>query len=220
MDTSGLIRVRAAIDESASVAGVPSSSISLVVVSKGRSAGDVEAIAAEGQVVFGENRMQGLIERIESGLRSPIVWHFVGPLQRRKVKFVEEHVALLHSMDRLSLARSWVGAGDTPALVQFNLGSEPQKSGFDPESAGAVIEALLEVGVDVRGVMAIPPRAEDPEATRPHFAALRRIYERYRDEYDNMEHCSMGMTSDFEIAIEEGSNMVRIGRAIFEPTDR
>lgn len=220
MDISGLARVRADIDESASMAGVPSSLITLVVVSKGRSHDDVEAIASTGHTVFGENRQQGLAERIERGFPSRIEWHFVGPLQRRKVRWVEEHVTLLHSMDRLSLARSWVAAGDKPALVQFNLGNEPQKSGFDPDSAGAVVETLLAIGVDVRGVMAIPPQAQDPEETRPYFAALRKIYERYRDEYDNMEHCSMGMSSDFQIAIEEGSTMVRVGRAIFEPRDR
>lgn len=219
MDTSGIARVRATIATSASRAGVPSSSISLVAVSKGRSFADIETLATAGQAVFGENRGQGLADRIESKHSPQIEWHFIGPLQRRKVSFVEAHISLLHSMDRMSLAGSWVAAGETPVLVQFNLANEPQKSGFDPNRADAVIEELLEIGVNVRGVMAIPPLAPNPEDTRAYFAMLRRIYDRYRGRYDNIEHCSMGMTSDFEIAIEEGSTMVRIGRAIFEPTD-
>lgn len=219
MDTSGLAQVRATIEDAAGVAGVPASSIALVVVSKGRSADEVARVVASGHSLFAENRQQGLRERIEGGSRSGIEWHFVGPLQRRKVTYVQAHVSLLHSMDRTSLARSWRGAGDTPVLIQFNLGAEPQKSGFHPESAVRTLDELLGIGVDVRGVMAIPPYSADPEETRPYFTMLRRIFDQYRDQYDNIEHCSMGMTGDFEVAIEEGSTMVRVGRAIFEQTE-
>ncbi len=123
-------------------------------------------------------------------------------------------------MDRLSLAQRWSTAPATAVLIQFNLGNEPQKSGFDPNDADAVIDQVLDMGVDVRGVMAIPPMAGDPELTRPYFAQLRGIFDHYCDTSANMEHCSMGMSHDFEVAIEEGSTMVRVGRAIFEPTGR
>jgi uncharacterized pyridoxal phosphate-containing UPF0001 family protein len=123
-------------------------------------------------------------------------------------------------MDRVSLADKWSARGDTPVLVQFNLGNEPQKSGFDPSEADAVLDRSLAVGLEVTGVMAIPPQSDDPEATRPYFHQLRMIFDRYRDRHGAIEHCSMGMSSDFSVAIEEGSTMVRIGRAIFEPTDR
>jgi uncharacterized pyridoxal phosphate-containing UPF0001 family protein len=120
----------------------------------------------------------------------------------------------------MSLADKWLARGDTPVLLQFNLGKEPQKSGFDPLEADAVLDRSLEVGLQVTGVMAIPPQSEDPESTRPYFHQLRVIFDRYRDSHGAIEHCSMGMSNDFSVAIEEGSTMVRIGRAIFEPTDR
>ncbi len=220
MDPIGLVSVRSAIDAAATRTGVSVDTITLVVVSKGRSNQDVASVVRSGQLVLGENRQQGLQDRVASGLFDEVEWHFIGPLQSRKVAFVQEHAALLHSMDRLSLAQRWVNAGATPVLMQFNLGNEPQKSGFDPSDSDTVIEQLLELGVDVAGVMAIPPVAPDPEQTRPYFAQLRAIFDHYRGSYANMEHCSMGMSHDFEVAIEEGSTMVRVGRAIFEPTGR
>jgi hypothetical protein len=220
MDTTGLVNVKSAIDAAATRAHVSADAITLVVVSKGRSNEDVASVVQAGQLILGENRQQGLQDRVTSGLFDEVEWHFVGPLQRRKVSFVREHVVLLHSMDRLSLAQRWSTAPATAVLIQFNLGNEPQKSGFDPNDADAVIDQVLDMGVDVRGVMAIPPMAGDPELTRPYFAQLRGIFDHYCDTSANMEHCSMGMSHDFEVAIEEGSTMVRVGRAIFEPTGR
>ncbi len=220
MDPTGLVIVRSAIDSAAARRGVPGDSITLVAVSKGRSNEEVSSVVRAGQLILGENRQQGLRDRVESGLFVGVDWHFVGPLQSRKVAFVQQHATLLHSMDRLSLAQRWSTTGTTPVLMQFNLGNEPQKSGFDPNDADAVIDQVLEMGVDVRGVMAIPPNVGDPELTRPYFAKLRSILDRYRESYANMDHCSMGMSHDFEVAIEEGSTIVRVGRAIFEPTGR
>jgi pyridoxal phosphate enzyme (YggS family) len=220
MDTPGLVLVRSEIATAAKKAGVDVESITLVAVSKGRSNDEVASIAAAGQRIFAENRQQGLAIRVTSDLLSEIEWHFVGPLQRRKVSFVESNVSLLQSMDRASLASKWSTAGDTPVLLQFNLGHEPQKSGFDPSEADAVLDMSIDAGVAVEGVMAIPPFSIDPEATRPYFQKLRAIFDRYRDQHPAIEYCSMGMSNDFAVAIEEGSTMVRIGRAIFEPTDR
>ena len=220
MDTTGLKKVRSEMAQAAGRAGVDVESVTLVAVSKGRSADDVARVADAGQRIFAENRQQGLADRMSAELPGDIEWQFVGPLQRRKVSFVESHVSLLQSMDRLSLASKWLQAGNTPVLLQFNLGREPQKSGFDPSDADEVLDAILRMGLDVRGVMAIPPQSTDPDASRVYFHRLRAIYDRYRDGHVNIEHCSMGMSSDFAVAIEEGSTMVRIGRAIFEPTDR
>jgi pyridoxal phosphate enzyme (YggS family) len=189
--------------------------VTLVVVSKGRSDGEVLDVHRQGHRVFAENREQGLRERIESDLPDDIVWHFVGPLQRRKVPYVGSHVRLLHSMDRFELADRWVRRGDVPVLAQFNLGAEPQKSGFAPADAEEVLDGLLGRGLDVVGVMAIPPMSDDPEDARPWFAMLRSIYDSYRGVHPAVSVCSMGMTNDFEVAIEEGATMVRIGRAIF-----
>jgi pyridoxal phosphate enzyme (YggS family) len=220
MDTSGLTRVRSEVAAAADRAGVSATDITLVAASKGRSDAEVAAIAAAGQRVFGENRQQGLALRVQSDLPHEIQWHFIGPLQSRKAPFVEQHVSLLQSMDRFSLTAKWANLGTTPVLLQFNLGHEPQKSGFDPSEADAVLDRSLEAGLQVAGVMAIPPQVADAEATRRYFNQLRAIYDRYKDRHAAIEHCSMGMSADFSVAIEEGSTMVRIGRAIFEPTER
>ncbi len=219
MDTPGLTRVKSEIADAATRAGVAADSVTLVAVSKGQTNDAVMAVAHCGQVVFAENRQQGLAERIRAELDHSVEWHFIGPLQSRKASFVERHVSLLHSMDRMSLAPKWVAAGNTPVLLQFNLGREPQKSGFDPDDAVQVLDEALEGGLDVRGVMAIPPLASAAELTRPFFAGLRTIFDELAGIHSRIEHCSMGMSNDFGVAIEEGSTMVRVGRAIFEPTD-
>lgn len=218
MDTTGLAQVRAEMASAASRGGVDVSSVTLVAVSKGRPPEDVLQVAAAGQLIFGENRQQGLAERGRTEFPEGVQWHFIGPLQSRKAPFVESRVSLLHSMDRESLMGKWASAGETPVLLQFNLGREPQKSGFDPDDAERVLDLAIGSGLEVRGVMAIPPIADTAELTRPYFAMLRGIFDRYRDSHAAIEHCSMGMSSDFGVAIEEGSTMVRVGRAIFEPT--
>lgn len=218
MDTTGLTRVRHDIAAAAGRAGVSKRSVSLVVVSKGRSSADVVMIAMAGADAMGENRQQGLKDRLITDDLRDIEWHFIGPLQSRKASYVNANVSLLHSMDRMSLAHKWVSSGATPVLVQFNLAAESQKSGFDPDDSEQVMDDLLEIGLDVRGVMAIPPHVQNPDKTRRHFARLRAIFDDYAALYGNMEHCSMGMSHDFTVAIEEGSTMVRVGRAIFEPT--
>ena len=216
MGSLGLERVRLRIRSACEVAGVEVDEVSLVAVSKNRSDDEVMAVYDAGHRVFAENREQGLKARVAAELPADIEWHFVGPLQSRKVPFVGAHCELLHSMDRTKLAHKWVERSDTPVLIQFNLAGEPQKSGFSPDAADRVIDELLELGVDVRGVMAIPPLADDPEATRPWFARLRSIFEVYADRYPFVDTCSMGMTNDLEVAIEEGATMVRVGRAIFD----
>jgi len=219
MDAAGLISVRERVAAAANRAGRDVDEIDLVVVSKQRSDADVLAVYDAGERTFGENRQQGLAARIESGLPDDIEWHFIGPLQSRKVRYVAAHAVLLHSLDRMSLARRWVAAGGGPCLIQFNLGGEPQKVGFDPHDADSVLSDLLDADVDVRGVMAIPPLVDDPRESSRWFAMLRRIFERYREQSSRIDVCSMGMTDDFEIAIHEGATTIRVGRAIFEGTN-
>lgn len=219
MAIRGLIAVRLAIAEACARAGAAPDAVQLVVVSKQRSDDDLVAVYGEGQRVFAENREQGLKQRFDAGLPKDIVWHFVGPLQSRKVPYVATHVSLLHSMDRMSLARKWAARSDVPVLLQFNLAGEEQKSGFDPADAGRVIDEAVQIGVSVRGVMAIPPISRNPEESRPWFAMLREIFDRYASDYPEIDVCSMGMSNDFGVAIEEGATMVRIGRAIFAATE-
>ena len=200
-------------------AGRDVSDIDLVVVSKNRSDAEVREVYTAGERQFGENRQQAFQARIEAGLPDDIEWHFVGPLQSRKVRYVAAHADLLHSLDRISLARRWVTAGGGPALIQFNLAGEVQKSGFDPGTAYETLDTVLETGVDVRGVMAIPPMTDDPRDVAPWFRMLRTIFDDFAERVPSIEVCSMGMTNDLEIAILEGATTIRVGRAIFEGAD-
>jgi len=200
----------------AAEAGRDVADIDLVVVSKYRSDAEVREVYDEGERLFGENRQQAFQARIDANLPGDIEWHFIGPLQSRKVRYVAQHASLLHSLDRLSLAQRWVAAQGGPVLIQFNLAAEPQKSGFDPDRSHEVLDSVLETGADVRGVMAIPPLTADPRDGAPWFRLLRSIYDDFQDRSNDVAVCSMGMTNDLEVAILEGSTTIRVGRAIFE----
>ena len=213
----GLTRVRERMYAACERSGRDLDAVDLLVVSKNRSDEDVAAVYEAGQRLFAENREQGLRTRVASDLPTDITWHFVGPLQSRKAAYVGNHIDLLHSMDRMKLARLWADRCATPVLIQFNLAAEPQKSGFAPSNADQALEACLDLGLDVRGVMAIPPLTKDPEDARPWFRSLRTIFDGFADAHSEITVCSMGMTNDLEVAIEEGSTLVRVGRAIFEP---
>jgi pyridoxal phosphate enzyme (YggS family) len=216
MDTLGLRYVNERIAAAAARSGRAATDVTLVAVSKGRPDEQIVAAYAEGQRIFGENRQQGLALRLDGDLPMDISWHFIGPLQSRKARFVAANTSLLHSFDRLDLIPKWKDSG-TPVLLQFNVADEPQKVGFEPREAQRILDAVLAEGLDVRGVMAIPPIAEDPDETRPWFAVLRTIFDTFRSTSARIDTLSMGMTNDFEAAIEEGATMVRVGRAIFEP---
>jgi len=192
------------------------SSITLVAVSKAKSVPDIEAIYGLDHRDFGENRAQEMAEKA-ARLPDDIRWHFVGGLQTNKARLIRPITHLLHSMDRPSLAGAWAkGSGlPPPVLLQVNTGHELQKSGVAPDDARSTLSEVLSLGLDVRGLMAIPPLTEDPEAQRPHFAMLRKLRSELAAEHPGIIELSMGMTDDFEIAIEEGSSIIRVGRAIF-----
>lgn len=212
----GLERVRRRISAACAASGRAADEVDLLVVSKQRTADEVRAVYDGGQRSFAENRQQALVRRSQEGLPDDIEWHFVGPLQSRKVRSVGEHCSLLHSLDREKVARLWAEHHPhVPVLAEFNLASEPQKGGFDPRHASQILDMLTDLGLTVRGAMAIPPVAEDPEETRPWFAMLRGIVDDWSGRLDGVDVCSMGMSADLEVAIEEGATIVRIGRAIF-----
>jgi hypothetical protein len=196
--------------------GRDASSITLVAVSKAKTVEDIERVYSQGQRDFGENRAQEMVEKA-SHLPADIRWHFVGGLQTNKARLIRPITHLLHSMDRESLGAAWAkGSGLPPAvLLQVNTGKESQKSGVGPEQAAGVLDRVLGLGLEVRGLMAIPPFTEDPEEQRPHFAMLRSLRDRLARGNPSLVELSMGMTDDFEIAIEEGSTVIRVGRAIF-----
>ena len=188
----------------------------LVVVGKGRPVEELAALYDLGHRHFGENRAQELAAKADQ-LPGDISWHFIGPLQTNKVRVVRPVTALLHSLDRRSLAEAWMkGPGrPPPALLQVNIGREPQKSGVDPDQTATEVGSFLELGVPLTGLMAIPPLGRDPEASRPYFQKMAELAGWLRDTFPQPAVLSMGMTDDFEVAIEEGATVIRLGRAIF-----
>lgn len=198
-------------------AGRAPEAILLVGVSKLVDAERIRCAVAAGLPALGENRVQEAKEKIER-LGRPVPWHFVGQLQTNKAKDAVRLFDLIHSADRLELGRELDrrarAAGKVVnVLVQVNLAGEATKGGFSPEELKGALEALAELpGLSVRGLMTIPPPVEEAEQSRGWFRRLREL----RDEA-GLEHLSMGMSDDFEVAVEEGATIVRIGTAIFGP---
>lgn len=195
--------------------------VTLVAVSKGHEPGAILEAYAAGHRDFGESRGQALAAKAHE-LPEDIRWHFIGPLQSNKVRIVRPHAVLLHSFDRRSLVGPWLkGLGaPPPALLQVNIGSEPQKAGVEPDRAIETFEEWREQGIDLRGVMAIPPFADDPEETRPFFRQLRALRDDLEARTGERLELSMGMTNDYEVAVAEGSTILRVGTAIFGQRQR
>ena len=214
--------IRERIDVCAKKSGKTISDITIVAVSKTVSADAVEQAVKAGFSDFGENRVQEFLKKREV-IGDSVNWHIIGPLQRNKVKYILNGVYLLHSLDRLSLAaeieRQCLSNGtQVSALVQVNIAKEPTKSGVFEEELEPLLEAVSVLrSVRVKGLMAIPPFAIDADDNRFHFARMKALFDKYRkyDPENTFEFLSMGMSGDFEAAIEEGSNMVRIGTAVF-----
>ena len=186
-----------------------------------------EAIAA-GVDVCGENRVQELTEKLEQGAYSGCPLHFIGHLQKNKVKYIVGKVSLIHSADSLEL----IGVIDKRAaalgvtqdiLLEVNIGGEAAKSGFAPDKLGEVLPQMADFrAVRVRGLMAIPPICENMEENRPYFRTMKQLFvDIGAKKYDNvtMDFLSMGMSADYEAAIEEGANIVRVGTGIFGARD-
>jgi len=207
-----LAEVRQRIAGAARAAGRAPEEIRLVAVSKEVDASAVAEAIAAGQHDFGENRAQELSAKVRALRERRIapVWHFIGRLQRNKIKAISAEVSLWHSVDRpeigTEIARHAPGAR---VLVQVNVSGEERKGGCEPGEVPALIGTLVDLGLAVEGLMTVPPLAGDP---RPHFAALRELAAR-----EALPVLSMGMSGDFEAAIGEGSTLVRVGRAVFGP---
>jgi PLP dependent protein len=202
----------------ASRTGRDVSDVTVVAVSKTMTVEEIMEIYDQGHRDFGENRAQELAEKAPA-LPDDIRWHFVGALQSNKARMVRGVVVLLHSMDRRSLGSAWMkGRGPAPpVLAQVNIGEEPQKSGISPSDLPGALDWMAALGLDVRGLMAIPPLPDVAEDSRHHFVRLRELRELSMERHPSVTELSMGMTDDFEIAIEEGSSIIRVGRAIFGP---
>ena len=197
-------------------AGRPADEVRLVAVGKGHPLPVLREAFDVGQRVFGESRAQELRSKV-AGLPATVQWHFVGPLQTNKVRIVRPRVALIHSFDRDRLVKPWLkGPVEAPpALLQVNIGLEPQKQGVPPHLVTETFDRWEAAGIRFEGIMAIAPLGDSAEASRPYFARMREVRDRLCSLTGRRLALSMGMTDDFEVAIEEGSTMVRVGRAIF-----
>ncbi len=215
-----LAAVRRRVAEAAARAGRAPDEVTLVAVSKGHGVEAVRAAYEAGQRHFGENRAAELAAKAPL-LPGDIRWHYVGTLQRRKVPLARAHTALLHSLDRPSLAAAWSrGDGPTPpALIQVNVAGESQKHGVAPGEVPALLEAATAAGITCRGLMLIPPLPERPEQSRPWFRELVALRGRLLPTHPLLTELSMGMTDDFEVAVAEGATLIRVGRAIFGARD-
>jgi len=207
-----LAAIRERIATAAVAAGRDPATVTLVAVAKGQPVSAVRDALAAGLVDIGENRAQELEAKAraldaEAAPAAP-VWHFVGRLQRNKVARLAARVACWHSIDTRQLVEV-VGrhAPGARVYVEVNIGGEPGKGGCPPDRARALVEAARAGGLEVLGLMTVPPARED---ARPHFAALRKLAEQA-----GVGGLSMGMSSDFEVAIAEGATVVRVGEALF-----
>ncbi len=208
----GLPEVLARIERAARRAGRDPAGVRLVAVTKGHSPAAIrEKVLAYGDFALGESRVQEALPKIEA--LPEATFHFIGPLQRNKAKFMDRF-SLLHSLESLRVAEALERRLPRPldALVEVNVGREPQKHGVLPEELPELLARLAELSrVRVLGLMTVAPRVRDPQRLRAVFAELSRLADRY-----NLPERSMGMSEDFELAIEEGSTLVRVGRAIFD----
>lgn len=216
--------IKERIRRSAENCGRNAEDIRLVAVSKTRTADRVRIALEAGATILAENYVQEARDKINVLASYPVSWHFIGHLQKNKARVAVGLFDLIHSVDSLKLAneldRQAAKIDKTQEiLIQVNVGNEPSKSGV---SVSAAIQLTKEIGrlknLATRGLMTMPPFFDDPERARPCFSALRQLKDRIMEERIpnvSMNELSMGMTGDFEVAIEEGATLVRIGTAIF-----
>jgi len=214
---ANLERVRERVARAAERAGRRAEDVLLVGVSKTVDVARIRAAIAAGLGALGENRVQEARDKITE-LGRTVQWHLVGHLQTNKVRDALELFDVIHSVDRIDLARELDrrarAKGRTiDAFVQVNVGGELSKGGWPPEAVETAVGAISALsGLKLRGLMTIPPAVERAEDARAWFRTLRKLAERY-----GLPELSMGMSADFEVAIEEGATMVRVGTAVFGP---
>lgn len=205
-------------------AGRDFSEITLVNVSKTKPIDLLQEGYEAGMRIFGENKVQEIREKYETFVHEDIQWHMIGHLQRNKVKYIVDKVALIHSVDSLRLAetisREAVKKGITVSiLIQVNMAMEESKYGLAREEVIALVKEVSSLeALKIEGLMTIAPFVDDPEENRPVFRAMRELFIDIKEQnIDNvsMNVLSMGMSNDYEVAIEEGASMIRIGTALF-----
>lgn len=222
---SRLQQVLTQIENAAATSSQKSREINLLAVSKTKPASMVKEVYALGQRKFGENYLQESVEKItelkEDGNYDEIEWHFIGPIQSNKTRPVAEHFDWVQSIDRLKIAQRLndqrpADMAPLNVCIQVNISAEESKSGTDLQNAIDLAHAVEAMpNLILRGIMAIPENTPDQARLKSQFKQLRSLYLSLQDQYKQIDTLSMGMTGDLELAIEQGSNMVRIGTAIF-----
>lgn len=220
-----LAEVRARVEAATARAGRAPDDVLVVAVSKTWPADVCLAAVEAGAKVLGENRGQEFREKF-AVLRDRVDWHFIGHLQTNKVRNVVGAARLIHSVDRYGLAEAIAKRARAldlvqDVLVEVNVSGEVTKSGVEPPRAEDLIARIRGLpGVAVKGLMTMPALTSDPEESRPFFKELAALRDAIAERHPDVRHLSMGMTRDFEVAIEEGATIVRIGEAIFGPRGR
>ena len=221
-----LEQVRQQIAQAAAKAGRSVDEVDLVAISKTHDSAKVREAIEAGQNLFGESRVQEARVKIPE-LPSKIRWHFVGHLQRNKVRHALPLFEMIHSIDSLALAQDMNRIAEEEGLhprvlLEVNVAGEGSKFGFKPEKLREEMESLLALArLSILGLMTIPPIAEEAEASRKYFAKLRELRDRLQRKFHvDLAQLSMGMTQDFGTAVEEGATLVRVGTAIFGERSR
>lgn len=217
--SDNLKKVRQGIAKAAKANGRAADAVKLIAVSKGKPPEDVRAAMKAGQDVFGENRVQEAKSKFQPlrVLHPPLELHLIGPLQTNKVEDAVKTFDVIQTLDRPALAEALVRAmkktGKAPKIyIQVNSGHEPQKSGIDPDELPMFLKFCHETcGLTIEGIMCIPPQSDDP---KKHFKFIKKIADEHQ-----LKHISMGMSADYEAAIECGATEVRVGSAIFGKRD-
>jgi pyridoxal phosphate enzyme (YggS family) len=222
MNISGnLESVRGQIAQAAAKAGRAVDDVELVAITKTHPAEKVREAVEAGHTLFGESRVQEARAKVPE-LPSHLQWHFVGHLQKNKIRHALPLFELFHGIDSLALAEEMnrIAAADgmhPRILLEINVAGEGSKFGFKPESVRREMESLLALSrLTIEGLMCIPPLAEEAEASRKYFVQLRELRDSLEREFkQKLPRLSMGMTQDFWVAVEEGATLVRVGTAIF-----
>ena len=216
-----LERVREQIAQAAGKAGRSVDDLELIAISKTHEAAKVREAIEAGQTLFGESKVQEARVKIPE-LPSSTRWHFVGHLQKNKIRHALPLFELIHSVDSLALAEDVNRIAEEEGLhprvlLEVNVAGEGSKFGFQPEKLRADMESLLALPrLSILGLMCIPPVADEAEASRKYFVGLRELRDRLQTEFHvDLAQLSMGMTQDFAVAVEEGATLVRVGTAIF-----
>jgi PLP dependent protein len=223
--SENLKRVQERIERAAIKARRSIEEIKLVAVTKGVEIERIIEAANCGVDTFGENYAQEFRDKhdlVEKALVRKIRWHFIGHLQRNKVKYLDK-ISLIHSLDSIFVAeeinkRAERTKTNVPVLFEVNIAEEEAKGGIKPQRLkDFLVEIKRFPHIDVRGLMTMPPFFDSPEMSRPYFRHLRELRDKLQGRFPNLQELSMGMSGDFEVAIEEGATIVRIGTAIFGP---